>query len=172
MRILILGLTGLGLAFSSAALAQQAPSANDIVNALTKKPAPITRSLNRQIVVEEKAAPPSINLNVTFEYNSAAILPESDRVLQSLGTALRDDRLAKAEFLVAGHTDARGGDSYNQMLSERRAAAVRAYLVERFGIMPSRVAAIGHGRTKLIDPMNPESPANRRVEIINVAPNN
>jgi outer membrane protein OmpA-like peptidoglycan-associated protein len=67
---------------------------------------------------------------------------------------------------VSGHSDATGGDRYNQELSERRAKAVAAYLVEK-GIAKSRITAIGYGKRRPVASNKTEEgrQQNRRVEI-------
>ncbi|RMF59783.1 MAG: OmpA family protein, partial [Bacteroidetes bacterium] len=50
----------------------------------------------------------------------------------------------------AGHTDSTGPDDYNLRLSQARAEAVRAYLIERFGIAPERLVARGYGESQPI----------------------
>ena len=69
--------------------------------------------------------------------------------------------------MLEGHTDATGSDPYNQALSERRADAVRDYLVEQHHIEPQRLVAVGKGKKDLLDPANPEAAVNRRVRVIN-----
>jgi flagellar motor protein MotB len=54
-------------------------------------------------------------------------------------------------------------------LSERRAAAVRRYLVAKYHIQPTRLAVQGFGSTQLLDPAKPEDPVNRRVQILNTS---
>ena len=118
------------------ASAEEAPSPNDIACALDpncQKPQPPpqpqqgkTRDLfGRGVTVEGKPAeqPLSVNLYVNFAYNSADLTSDARITLDSLGTALRDPRLAAFSFLIAGHTDAKGGAEFNQKLSERRAGA-------------------------------------------------
>jgi len=67
---------------------------------------------------------------------------------------------------VEGHTDSQGAEEYNQGLSERRAGAVKAYLLS-VGVAEGRVAAIGYGESRPIaDNGTPEGRArNRRVEL-------
>jgi len=89
--------------------------------------------------------------------------------LDGLGSALSDPRLAGFSFLIAGHTDAKGGDEFNQKLSERRAEAVRDYIVAKFKFAPERLATRGYGKTQLLDPSRPEDGVNRRVQVINVS---
>ncbi|MCC6720463.1 MAG: OmpA family protein [Acetobacteraceae bacterium] len=115
-------------------------------------------------------APPesSVDLSVQFGFDSAALTPQGTAALAALATALRDPSLAQARFRIAGHTDARGTDAYNQALSERRAEAARRYLVEQGGVDPARLSAIGYGRRQLYDVAHPDSAANRRVQVIRV----
>ena len=70
--------------------------------------------------------------------------------------------------MVAGHTDAAGGESYNQDLSERRADAIKRYLVDKYGIASSDLVTVGYGKSKLKDPANPMADANRRVQVVNM----
>ncbi|MCA9729792.1 MAG: OmpA family protein, partial [Candidatus Eisenbacteria bacterium] len=75
------------------------------------------------------------------------------------------------QISVEGHADQRGSSAFNQALSERRALAVREYLVETGGVDPSRLSAQGFGESRPLDPRPvPEAYAlNRRVELRVVA---
>ena len=76
-------------------------------------------------------------------------------------------RLPQAQgkrVLIVGHTDATGAEVYNQTLSERRAAAVRAYLAGRFGIPPELLLVEGEGKREPLPGLDPRAPQNRRVE--------
>jgi outer membrane protein OmpA-like peptidoglycan-associated protein len=68
---------------------------------------------------------------------------------------------------ISGHTDTTGGDLYNQDLSERRAQAVAAYLIEQGGIAQSRITVTGHGKNRPVASNATEEgrQLNRRVEI-------
>ena len=57
--------------------------------------------------------------------------------------------------MLVGHTDAKGGDAYNQILSERRAAAVKEHLVRTFGIAPDRLVSYGRGKSLLKNTADP-----------------
>jgi len=113
---------------------------------------------------------PSVDLEVLFEYKSARIAPAAVATLTALGRALTDARLAGDSFLIAGHTDAKGGADYNLRLSQQRAESVRDFLVREFAIEPERLVARGFGQRQLKDPQNPLDAQNRRVQIINFTP--
>jgi outer membrane protein OmpA-like peptidoglycan-associated protein len=157
--------------------AQETLSPNDIACRLDPdcpKPQPPQRIRPqrgpRGAVVESGPAaeqPLSVNLFVTFAFNSADLTSDARITLDGLGTALRDPRLAGFSFVIAGHTDAKGGDDFNQKLSQRRAEAVRSYLISQFGIAGERLSAKGYGKSQLLDPANPEDGVNRRVQVIN-----
>ena len=83
-----------------------------------------TRSLSiteREEIATIAKDKPNIDLEITFDYNSADISQKSLPAVQALGRALTNPDLKGSTFVVAGHTDAAGGDGYNQDLSERRA---------------------------------------------------
>ena len=75
-------------------------------------------------------------------------------------------------FVIAGHTDGKGSDAYNQLLSERRAEAVKRYLVENYNMPPGTLLAVGYGKTMLKNKTNPFASENRRVQIVNMADKN
>jgi outer membrane protein OmpA-like peptidoglycan-associated protein len=188
---------GLLLSAVGAAVAQDQPSAQKIMQALTPKP--ITRSLtvspadtakaaeeqkfvdslrNRQTrslstseretiatIAKEK---PSIDLEIRFDYNSAAINATSQPGVKALGEALASPELKNSTFIIAGHTDAKGGDEYNQSLSEKRADAIKRYLVEKQGIAAANLVTVGYGETQLKNKNNPLAPENRRVQVVNM----
>ena len=107
-------------------------------------------------------------VEIDFDFNSAAIRPQSYRAVGSIADALHNPILLGYKFLVVGHTDAVGGREYNLELSQRRAEAIREALVNPFGVDASRLEAVGLGEEQLRDPLHPDAPANRRVQLINV----
>jgi outer membrane protein OmpA-like peptidoglycan-associated protein len=116
-------------------------------------------------IVKDK---PKIDLEINFDYNSAEISARSLSSVQALGKALTNPDLKGSTFVVAGHTDAAGGESYNQDLSERRADAIKRYLIDKYGIAGSDLVTVGYGKSKLKDPANPMADANRRVQVVNM----
>jgi outer membrane protein OmpA-like peptidoglycan-associated protein len=108
-----------------------------------------------------------MNLNINFEFDSAALTSDGKVLVGNLGRALKDPRLAGQKFIIEGHTDGKGSDTYNKALSERRAETVRKELIGQHGADASRVEAIGFGKTQLLDKANAESWVNRRVKVVN-----
>lgn len=113
---------------------------------------------------------PSVNLVVTFATGSADLTPQATSALDALGRALANQELATFRFRIEGHTDTVGDRETNQALSERRAAAVVRYLVERHGIAPARLEAAGLGETTMAVPTRDgvAEPRNRRVQVVNL----
>ena len=130
-----------------------------------------TRSLTlgeRQEIAEIAATKPKIDLEIRFDYNSAEVSKSSVPAVDELGKALSDPSLKGSTFVVAGHTDAVGGEGYNQELSERRADTIKKILTQEFGINGSDLVTVGYGKTKPKDPSGPMDPANRRVQVVNM----
>ena len=130
-----------------------------------------TRSLSlseREEIAEIASTKPKIDLNIQFDYNSADISKTSMSSVQELGKALSNPSLRGTAIVVAGHTDAIGGDAYNQDLSERRADTIKRYLTEKFGLNGSDLVTVGYGKTKPVDPNAPMDPINRRVQVVNM----
>ena len=69
--------------------------------------------------------------------------------------------------MVAGHTDGKGGEKYNEGLSDRRAAAVKRYLVDKLNVPEENLTTAGYGKRHLKNPDEPFAPENRRVQILN-----
>ena len=131
-----------------------------------------TRSLSldeRQEIAEIASTKPKIDLEIHFDYNSADISNGSTQAVQELGKALSDASLKDSTFVVAGLTDAIGGEAYNQDLSERRADTIKRYLTDKYGINGTDLVTVGYGKTKPKDPNAPLDPINRRVQVVNMA---
>jgi outer membrane protein OmpA-like peptidoglycan-associated protein len=116
----------------------------------------------------ERGDLPKVDLCIEFEPNSDRLTAPSKQVLAALAEALKRPELGSNRFAIVGHTDGRGSEQYNQQLSERRAAAVKDYLVRTTGIEESRLVAMGFGKSKPLNPSDPLAAANRRVEIVNL----
>lgn len=102
--------------------------------------------------------------NITFATNSADLNAGFFQVLNSVALVVNEFNQTVIE--VAGHTDNTGGDTYNQQLSERRAAAVVAYLGTR-SVRSDRVITVGMGEKRPVATNETEAgrQLNRRVEL-------
>ena len=105
-------------------------------------------------------------LEFEFEINQHKVRPEEKEKLAVIGNFLTKYPNTRAE--IEGHTDDVGSDAANQALSERRADAVVAYLVDTFAISPSRISAMGYGESRPIADNATEAGkrANRRIGAI------
>ena len=103
---------------------------------------------------------------VYFEYNKATIKSQSFPILDAVAATL-DGNPDILLVEIQGHTDERGGDAYNLDLSDRRAASVKQYLVDK-GIDASRLKSQGYGETQPLDARHNEEAwaKNRRVEFL------
>jgi outer membrane protein OmpA-like peptidoglycan-associated protein len=104
--------------------------------------------------------------DLLFQFDEDVLRPEAEPKLNQLARLLRLD--PRKRVLLEGHADTIGGEAYNQGLSERRAAAVRTWLVDDAHINPNQVDTVGFGSSRPIVPQS-RGPAaqgpNRRVEV-------
>lgn len=111
---------------------------------------------------------PTIDLEIYFDANSAVLPARSVPAVNALGKALSDPGLKGSTFVIAGYTDSLEDEAYSQRLAQRRANAVKRYLVQKFDIPPDDLVTVGYGSAKLKDSMNPFSLVNNRVQVINM----
>jgi outer membrane protein OmpA-like peptidoglycan-associated protein len=106
-----------------------------------------------------------IELKQTVHFQTAKdrILPDSFAMLNEVAQALKDS--PNVNVRIEGHTDSVGDNHTNQVLSEKRAQSVRAYLIKQ-GIAAERLEAVGYGEDRPIEDNRTEEgrAANRRVE--------
>jgi outer membrane protein OmpA-like peptidoglycan-associated protein len=103
--------------------------------------------------------------SVLFDFDSAQIRPDAERTLAEVAEVIKG--YPRRPVRIEGHTDSVASDDYNQKLSDRRAASVRAWLVAR-GLEGTRLATRGFGETRPVaDNATAEGrQRNRRVEVI------
>lgn len=111
---------------------------------------------------------PRVDLDIPFDFNSDTLRSDVMADLVTIGRALSTEDLATSRFILAGHTDGVGSAAYNQELSERRAASVRAFLIEAFNLPEQQLVAVGFGFEQLLNTHDPDAAENRRVEVINL----
>jgi outer membrane protein OmpA-like peptidoglycan-associated protein len=179
--ILVAGFVAGSLGFLTigSAAAGEVLSSQQILDALTAGPKPTsitdrlrtTRSPtfdDRDYAVASAQSMPAIDLQVYFDFDSAEITLEAEGQLRELGKALADSKLKGAAISINGHTDGKGSDAFNKRLSERRAASIKTYLVDNFGLTASNLRAVGYGKSRLKNTSDPFAAENRRVEVVNM----
>ena len=111
----------------------------------------LTRKINLkpkpEVIVVTLNEPIRLN-NIYYDYNDAKILPESEPDLNYLHDIMLEYPTIIIE--LSSHTDARGGDEFNQKLSQRRAESARNYLLAK-GIAADRISAVGYGETQILN---------------------
>lgn len=124
---------------------------------------PVYKDMPKGVVSETGIPSNWVLFGVNFDVDKATIRPEGFPILEHAYNVLKDNPSVKVE--IQGHTDSDASDTYNQKLSQRRADAVKAYLVKR-GIEADRMTTVGFGESKPIaDNNSVEGKAkNRRIE--------
>lgn len=154
---------------SIGAPAPAAPSADaTFVDSLRNKP---TRSLStgeREKLDTVAATKPQIDLAMEFDVNSDELRGEALVTANKLGKALANSAMKDQTFVIAGHTDAQGSEGLNQTLSERRAEAVRQFLVRNYQIPAANLISVGYGKAHLKNEADPTARENRRVQAVNL----
>ena len=113
-----------------------------------------------------------LTIHVNFDFDKSNVKKADDTELQKAIDFVRKYPGAKVE--LAGYTDGIGTEQYNQKLSERRAEAVKQYLINEGAVDKAKITARGYGKSNPVAPNktkngkdNPEGRAeNRRVEIL------
>jgi outer membrane protein OmpA-like peptidoglycan-associated protein len=103
---------------------------------------------------------------IYFNTDKADIKPQSFAIIKSVADYLKDNPDVKIQII--GHTDAQGGEVYNQQLSDKRASSVAQVLVSQFQIDKGRLSSSGKGETEPVDDNTTEKGRanNRRVEFV------
>jgi len=103
---------------------------------------------------------------IRFDFDEATIRPETASIIADIAKTLEVN--PTWTLLIKGHTDSIGNKAYNQKLSEQRAAAVKAYLVSKFGVDPNRLttAGLGMNEPKASNTTLQGRKLNRRVELV------
>jgi outer membrane protein OmpA-like peptidoglycan-associated protein/opacity protein-like surface antigen len=103
---------------------------------------------------------------ITFKTGSAELVASSDATLDKIAETIK--KYPDLKLRIEGHTDSVGEEAYNVRLSQKRADAVKNYLVTKAGVTADEVTAIGVGKAgPIADNDSPEGRAqNRRVEFI------
>ncbi len=127
----------------------------------------------KALQVEETATSLTMKLegDVLFDFDKAVVRPDAEKLLEKVAIVLGE--FPEGQVTVEGHTDSKGGDKVNLDMSQRRADAVKTWLVKKKSIPEKMITTKGFGKTKPAAPNtnpdgsdNPEGrQQNRRVQI-------
>ena len=140
---------------------------------LQRKQLQIEETARKELQIEETEEAVTMKLegDVLFDFDKAEIKPEAEQTLDKVGSVI--SQFPEGKVLIEGHTDSKGSPDVNLGLSERRAEAVKDWLVKKKGVPESIITTRGFGETKPVTPnTNPDGSddaqgrqQNRRVEI-------
>jgi len=139
--------------------------------AVAATPAAVATPANQQVTAVQQANPPerkSLNARVQFEWDSFRLTDDAKAVLDRLAGVITNELMTDQVIQIEGHADASGPDAYNLTLSQLRARAVRAYLIEQHDIDAERLPFVGKGESEPYDATDPFAPVNRRVVFTNL----
>lgn len=155
-----------GVAAQSAVHYREGEQVNphDVARILGATPIHKTRSIR---LLDGGAAPApqpsSLSLPIRFAFDSAEVVNAARSQLDAVAEGIKLLPAGQSIY-IDGHTDSVGTEEYNQKLSQRRARAVKQYLVNVHGIDANRLKDSGLGESKPIDGRDGGAPENRRVE--------
>ena len=109
------------------------------------------------------AAAPKFDMLISFEKNSSTLTPQAQANASTFAQALNSDQLKSKRLMIGGHTDKKGSRQLNLSLSEKRAEAVKSYLVSQ-GVDGGRLDTHGYGFDRPLPAHSATDPDNRRVE--------
>ena len=175
----------------SPALAQNAPTRDDIVAKLDKYQADQeldVAALRQQVTERSKMrgkneptpqkrppiAPeitklPTFNVDIVFDVDTPIVQPESYQTVGRIADAMVYSSLLPYTFLIVGHIEANGKREANAILSQRRADAIREIMVNTFKISAKRIQSVGLGEEQLLDSARPTAPVNNQIQIMTLS---
>lgn len=138
------------------------------VDSVRNKDTHTVSTADRDELTKVAAGKPKIDLTMEFDLNSDVLRGDALVTAHKLGKALASPELKGQTFVIAGHTDTKGKDDINQGLSERRADAVKRFLVKHYNISAENLIGVGYGKTQLKNDAAPTARENRRVQTVNL----
>lgn len=154
---------GLSFSFGGAKKVVEEAKAEPAAPVEEVKPAPVEEKSQVARDIEEKG---KATLNVEFDFDKSTIKKGFYNDIDEVVSVMK--QYPDVNIEIDGHTDSIGTAAYNKKLSQRRADAVKKYMVEKGGIAADRLTAIGHGEDKPIasNKTNEGRQKNRRVEAV------
>ena len=152
--ITVTGAGGSRTAAATVTVNSPPPAPAPIVIPAPPAPAPAPKVIDR------------LTLHVNFDFDKSVVRKTDDAELQKAVEFVK--KYPGYQITIEGHTDSIGTDKYNQALSERRAAAVKAYLVKQGVVDDQRITSVGYGESRPIADNKTKQGRfeNRRVEIL------
>lgn len=122
---------------------------------------------DKQVYVQENSPEGVARMKVEFDVNSSRLRTSSYEILDQLGIALGDVRLAGSQVCIKGHTDSDGAEQYNLELSYDRAEAVKKYVLAKHNLEKTALFVVGYGEQMPLAANDslPHKQMNRRVEL-------
>jgi outer membrane protein OmpA-like peptidoglycan-associated protein len=150
-----------------------------VASARPSRPAGVVQaaaSAETAVEVEPQSAPAArksdegkaFAMPIQFEFDSFRLTEAAMVTLDKVASVLNDELMQGKAIQIEGHADATGSDDYNLSLSQLRARAVRAYLIQEHGVAPERLSFVGKGESEPYDASDPTAGINRRVEFTNL----
>ncbi len=177
-RLIPIALLVLGVALPHAAQAQSEMTESEMTEAFAKQKtrglaiAPASQGddaatdtssdASTEVSLTQLPKEEQVNVNISFDFDSAALRPDQRPKLLSLCNAVTAADVKGMRII--GHTDASGSAEYNKRLSELRAMEVKRFLVRECAIPETQLEAVGVGEQFPYDAENPRADVNRRVE--------
>lgn len=129
----------------------------------------ITGNKSRSIVYDQQEPAPQKNfaiaVQIQFAYDSAELHADSKTTLSKIAEVLDDPELSDKSLVLAGHTDSKGEEAYNEELGYKRAVAVRDYMAQ-LNVGKHRMQVVSYGETRPFEKGDTEAAINRRVEFL------
>lgn len=122
---------------------------------------------DKQVYVQENSPEGVARMKVEFDVNSSRLRTSSYEILDQLGLALGDVRLAGSQVCIKGHTDSDGSEQYNLELSYDRAEAVKEYVLTKHNLEKTALFVVGYGEQMplALNDSTTHKQMNRRVEL-------
>lgn len=167
IRLVLLGLAAFTVFTASPVWAGTLPTAKEMTEAFAREENSATRGGSDE---DERGvgvvAKPSIAVSIHFAYDSTELVVAEEKqwLATTAAGVFKAPRFARHTFVIEGHSDARGSNSYNLDLSKRRAEAIRTLLIAA-GVPPAQLRAEGKGKLELLTQGTTEADhqKNRRV---------
>jgi outer membrane protein OmpA-like peptidoglycan-associated protein len=161
------------IGFAAPSVGFEGAGMDEATRALRPKPAPAPLAAGLEVREEAGGVRYTLSADILFDFDKATLRPKATAALDALSADVRQ-RFPRASFVVEGFTDAKGTDSYNLKLSERRAASVKSYLADDRRFAAGSIETRGRGEASPVAPNetpdgkdDPEGrQKNRRVEIL------